>query len=327
MSKLGINIDLIGKYLAGEASPEEAMAIDHWRIGSADALKTFDEIAAVWYKINNEPVYSSIESSIAWEEFGQKIIILKKTTKTRKLFYRFSIAASIFLIAAMTVTTLFINHKKHRNIISDNGENIVVTKDSSLLRLPDNSTVTLKRGSSFKYKKSTFSSKRDVILQGDAAFNVTHIKGVPFTVTTNEVGIKVVGTIFNVSNYDGKVAVLVKRGVVLVYHQKDTLVVKVGSSVLFDKQTDKLVFLKHNTSTNRATLIFNDAPMSEVKKELETAYQINIVFNNSLLNQCRLSTRFHNESLKNVLDIIAASLDIQYKQENNTIYFYGHACN
>ena len=67
--------------------------------------------------------------------------------------------------------------------------------------------------------------------------------------------------------------------------------------------------------------------MPEVKKELENAYQINIVFKNDLINQCRISTQFQGKPLKYVLNIIAVSLGIQYKQENNTVYFYGHACN
>lgn len=325
MDKREINIDLIGKYLAGEASPEEAMEVDRKRNGSAEASEEFNAIASVWYKICNEAVYCPVESSIAWKEFKEKSFISKRRSKTKKIFFRFGIAASVLLIC-VAATIVFLHIQKKQLCVISGEEYIVAKKDSSRLILPDNSTVTLLKGSSFKYKKSGFNANREVALSGNARFEVMHISGIPFIVNTGNIGIKVVGTIFNVDEDGHRIEVSVKRGTVLVYHQQDTLVVKNGSLVSFNKQTQKLVYIK-SEATTAATLVFNDASMSEVKKELENAYQINIVFKNDLINQCRISTQFQGKPLKYVLNIIAVSLGIQYKQENNTVYFYGHACN
>ena len=325
MNESEINIDLIGKYLAGEASPEEAMAIDRWRFGSIDAAKEFEEIAAVWNKIKNEAAYIPVDSSVAWKSFSQKIIDKNKPAKRLKLFPR--LAAAVVLLSVIATATFFFIHQKNKQNIPVSVANTAVTKDTLQLKLAYNSLVTLKRGSSFKSNKSAFNSKREGTLSGNAEFDVTHINGNPFIVNTNGIGIKVIGTIFNVNNDDNKVSVSVKRGIVLVYHGKDTLAVKAGSAILFDKQTKELAFTENKNSTNTATFIFNDAPMSEVKKALENAYQVNVVFDNDLLSQCRISTQFQDKSLQYVLDIIATSLNIQYKRENNTVHFYGHACN
>jgi len=325
MGKQEINIDLIGKYLAGEASPEEAMEADRMRNASAEASEEFNAIASVWYKIRNEAVYSPAESSVAWNEFKEKFFVSKRRSRTKKIFFRFAVAASVLLICATATIVYLLIQKKQLRVISGE-EYIVAKKDSSQLILPDNSTVTLLKGSSFKYKKSGFNAHREIALSGNARFEITHISGSSFIVNTGNIGIKVVGTIFNVGEDGHGIEVSVKRGTVLVYHQQDTLVVKHGSLVSFNKQTQKLAYIKSEAAT-AATLVFNDASMSEVKKALENAYQINIVFENDLISQCRISTQFQGRPLKYVLDIIAASLAIEYKQENNTVYFYGHACN
>ncbi|WP_343615676.1 FecR domain-containing protein [Flavobacterium sp.] len=67
--------------------------------------------------------------------------------------------------------------------------------------LSDGTTVWLNSGSSLIYPTQFDGSIREVYLNGEAAFDVSHNKAKPFFVKTKECNVRVLGTVFNVSSY------------------------------------------------------------------------------------------------------------------------------
>ena len=86
------------------------------------------------------------------------------------------------------------------------------------LRLADGTQVWMNSGSSLKFPVNFRGDRREVVLNGEAYFNVTK-SSVPFIVKTSEMDIKVLGTSFNVSVYedDGTVIATLVSGSVEVY--------------------------------------------------------------------------------------------------------------
>ena len=70
-------------------------------------------------------------------------------------------------------------------------------RESKTVLLPDQSTVRLNAGSFFTYDAATWDDARTVELHGEAFFDVKK-NGVPFTVTTSNSRVQVLGTTFNV---------------------------------------------------------------------------------------------------------------------------------
>jgi ferric-dicitrate binding protein FerR (iron transport regulator) len=81
--------------------------------------------------------------------------------------------------------------------------------------LPDGSSVTLNTGSSLTFRDGFGSDSREVILNGEAFFNVKPNKQLPFRVFSGESVVEVTGTSFSVYQVDGEVHVAVITGRVL----------------------------------------------------------------------------------------------------------------
>ena len=73
---------------------------------------------------------------------------------------------------------------------------------------------------------------------------------------------------------------------------------------------------------------FSNTLLGEAAKDIEKAYGISIKFSDPALYNCRLTTRFDNQPLKEVMDIIAYTLNIEYTfvQKNNEVTFKGDGC-
>lgn len=104
------------------------------------------------------------------------------------------------------------------NIITTNDFNTLVVGEGqrSTIHLPDGTKVWLNSGSKLIYPTSFAKNSREVYLEGEAYFDVTHNKEKPFYVRAKNMNIKVLGTEFYVSsNAESKsnYAVLVKGSI------------------------------------------------------------------------------------------------------------------
>ena len=82
--------------------------------------------------------------------------------------------------------------------------------------LPDGSTVWLNAGSKISYKPGLSGTTREVILEGEAYFDIVKRAGRAFIVHTKEIDISVLGTAFNVKSYpnDKTIETTLIRGLV-----------------------------------------------------------------------------------------------------------------
>ena len=152
------------------------------------------------------------------------------------------------------------------------------------VQLPDGTTVYLNSGSMLEYSKS-FSRHvtREVYLTGEGYFKVTKNAGKPFIVHTQELSIKVLGTVFNVRSYadDSVVRVTLLQGrvnisipsagdssICLLPHEEATY------------QRSNHLFQKGEADVERAVSWLNgrmelsDASFGELVKEIERVYGV-----------------------------------------------------
>ncbi|QIP13684.1 DUF4974 domain-containing protein [Spirosoma aureum] len=215
--------------------------------------------------------------------------------------------------------------------------------DSMIIKLPDNSRITLSRGGKIQYKtKFINSSTREVYLTGEAFFEVTRNPKKPFVVYTNELITKVLGTTFWIkTNTAGKqVSVMVKTGKVFVYEKiKEASAGPLAGMILLPNQQ-----ASYQTDSDRLsrTLVddplpvlpeselqpstFNNKPVAELFDILEKSYGIEIQFDRNLLIDCRLTTSFMNESLFQRLDVLCEAIGATYKIEGTRIVVDAKRC-
>ncbi len=312
-----ITEDLLAKYLAGEAGPEEAIAIDSWLEALPENRQTFDQLAKVWENATLSS-YQKPDVDREWERFSHKQSPKKRT------YTWLAVAASVVLLIA--IYKLLPVGKGTPEIIS-----LQAQKDITRDTLPDNSSVVMLPGSEISYP-AAFTS-REVRLKGEGYFEVQPSSQSPFIVETDELKIQVLGTAFNVKTTPEQIIVQVNNGAVLVSSKTSAITLKGGQGCIYNRasRTFDTVSIVKNSSNNYAyatrELHFQHTSLSEVARQVSKAYNVEIRLENEKTADCRISTAFENKSLSYVLDVITASLDLQYRTEGNVIYISGDECN
>jgi len=320
---------LVGKFIAGEATPEEAMLVNAWTDASEENKIYFAQLEQAWALGENQ-LRSSPKKEIVWSVLEQTI---NKTRGSKKelntSLYR--IAATILLLICVGAALYFFNVSK-QNPSTIVWETRQTSNEIAELNLPDGSAVKINRNSVIKWQRKFDGSNREILLEGEAYFDVAHDPGKPFIITTQDVKIKVLGTAFNVlgNKEREEIETMVTRGNVLMYTPERQIEIEAGMKGIYHKQTKELVLLKteNNNSIAYAThsLSFSASTLKDVTAQLSNAYGVQFIFENKKIQDCRLTTEYKNKSLAFIMDVISESLNLTYTIKNNTVYISGDGC-
>jgi transmembrane sensor len=175
--------------------------------------------------------------------------------------------------------------------------------------LPDHTTVWLNAESSLRFPTS-FNARREVEVTGEAFFDVTKNKSIPFFVRSGKMNIQVLGTRFNINSYaDEKSArATLVDGSVALHAGLNTEVLKPGEEATVD-QTIKIkkVDIDEATAWKDGYFLFNGADIQTVMRQIGRWYNVAIAFEGKP-TATRLSARVSRKKNANdVLEILQAS--------------------
>jgi len=327
-----IDAELIGKYLAGEASPEEAMMLDEWMADPVNK-KEFDQYAKFWHLVNpsEEPKVPGAEQ--AWPELQNAINTSRKHLPGRRRLIYLGIAASIASLVLITYY-LFQNGATPGN---SSGQDIpMITHEATSEKisdtLKDGTSITMNRSSSISYTKQFNALTRELVLRGEAFFNVKPDKTKPFIITIDDLKVEVIGTSFNLRNLPptGSIEVQVQSGVVKMYTSEKQLIVRKGQTGIYIKPSRELRLSDtvdlNSISYATNSFYFNDMSLADASHYLEEAFGVDIRIGDAKTPKCRLTAQFNNKSLAYILEVINATLNTTYTQEGNIISIKGNGC-
>ncbi|MDP4252309.1 MAG: FecR domain-containing protein [Bacteroidota bacterium] len=105
------------------------------------------------------------------------------------------------------------------------------------MKLPDGSKVWLNAASSLRFPTAFSGKSRNVVLTGEAYFEIAPDKDKPFTVETGNTKVEVLGTRFNVMAYEeeAKTKTTLLEGSVRLLSEKDTRLLRPGQQAQLDK--------------------------------------------------------------------------------------------
>lgn len=322
MNKIENIDDLIGKFLSGNALPEEAMLLEDWKNEDPANQSYFSDCEAI-FKINiNES--DNINDTKAWNRILQSIRkeAVIKALHSNKLTY-FRIAASVALIIGIGAFISYILNKDISQEIS-----YTTTGKAQFVKLNDSTGINLLENSKIVVDRNFGITNRIVHLKGNADFTVTHKDELPFLVDAGNFYIKDIGTKFNVrlSLDTDKVYVNVDEGIVLLFDSLGAeLEIKASEKAIYIHSKKQLI----NTTegkTNNAILKFNNTPLREVILALNKAYKTNIELQNSQLNNCTITTMFTNEDINTVITVITETLGLSYEKTASGYLIKGKKC-
>lgn len=199
----------------------------------------------------------------------------------------------------------------------------------SVLKLSDNSKVWLNSGSILEFSAQFSEKKREIhLISGEIYIEIAPDKKREFQVHTSDFQIKVYGTKFNVSTYEGipQSVVLVEGSVGLKpIDGKETHLSPNEQAVYSHKNRSfdrKKVDVNEFISWKNGYLVFEDTPITEVLKQIERYYNLSFNYDkDGVLKEATCTGKIVlSENLENVMTTIALISSTKYKKENNRIY-------
>jgi len=315
--------ELLPGYLSGELTDKDRAMIDDWRSESPE----------------NEAIY--LDSLKAWEamillkemeEFNSFEALRKVTTKlsltqSPKWWIQLQRVAAILMLPLL----IYSGYMTIQNQTSNNSQTLVMMQTISSRQgmvtqfaLADGTKVWLNSGSELQFPIRFTGDKREVILKGEAFFEVTKNEKQPFRVNANELKVEVLGTSFNVVSFDndtqsevvlvtGKVALSSEKGQIV----KDFGNIIPGQRAIYEKENQKVVTREVDVAKYIAwrdgNLIFRDDSMEDVVKRLSRWFNVEITINDPEIKNYIYKATFRNENLVQVLNLLKLSAPIDYR--------------
>jgi len=325
------NIDydcLIIKYLSGEATENEKIALDE-AMSCDDALYQDFMQKKRLYNITSQINVQDFDASSAYTYFLENTTEETKsiTLKPKTLRYTLQIAASVALLISSWFLYTHLNSRPDALQVATVNE--IIEKV-----MVDSSTISLNKKSKIVYNKNYGNDNRIVQLEGEAFFDIKHDQQHPFTVKTSDLVITDIGTSFNInSNKDNnKIIVTVESGIVKVENIEGTqsVIINKGERAEYlkkEKILRKTVNKEYNyVAWKTKTLVFKDARLQDVMRDLQEYYNTKIELQNPDLYSCTLNAKYDHYTIDSVFEMLQLTFNISVKKENNKYIISGDGC-
>jgi len=171
------------------------------------------------------------------------------------------------------------------------------------VELGDGTAIWVNSGSKLTYPSHFPASKREVILEGEAFFDVSHNVQRPFIVHVKGLNVQVLGTAFNINSFGPTVQTALIRGKVGLEAGSRSVILAPGELGLYGGPNGMLqkteADLKTYTAWKDGEVYFNNNSLAEIASRLEREYDLHFDFQDESLK----SLHFTIDMSKNEGDI------------------------
>jgi hypothetical protein len=198
--------------------------------------------------------------------------------------------------------------------------------------LSDGTRVFLNAGSRLVYPEVFSGTTREVLLTGEAFFDVKQDSGNPFIVLTNDVRIKVTGTRFNLMAYpsDNFIEAVLASGKIILSRNDANLFEKPvelipGQLVSYNRTTLKTTVTNvdpdYYTLWTEGIFRFESTHLSRIVKRLERYYNIRFQFSDPFLGTVQISGKLEmKEELDETIERIARAAQLHIVKQSEGVY-------
>lgn len=309
---------LIGKYLLGEASPEEAMLLEDWKAGSPQNEQYYRQSVAALGLVDQ-----SFSAENAWQKVQPQLTATQ--APIRPLYTRrfYQVAASITVLLTIGIFAVYF---LNQNV----DEQLYTAKDvSSKVILKDGTQVTIAKNSSIELQDGYGSNHRHLKLKGSGYFSVKHSDQMPFVIDAGPLHIKDLGTKFDVETSGDTIFVRVDEGIVMIYDNAGMkITLKATQSAYYVVSTGEMEFEIETNAPNGQgkTFVFDNQRLEMVVARLNQVYQTDIRIETPAVKSCLITTQFTDEELDMVLSVIAETLGLSVEKQGSVYWLKGTSC-
>lgn len=308
-----MNQELLNKYIAGDATPEEKEEVARWLDADKKNMKEFLALR----KLYDISIWQQEQTPVAKD----KLSLGNKRWTLRSASFELAKVAAIFILAFTIVYSFLINEDndsaKMQTIFVPPGQRVELT-------LTDGTKVWLNAKTTFTFPDKFTANNRRVTLDGEGYFDVTKNPEKPFIVNTERYDIKVMGTEFNVTAYFGSSVFetsLLKGAVEVFSPAKDTKVSLEPHMRTYEENG----ILKKDTIEHEnyflwkeGLICFYDEPVDKMIKKLQLYYDVKIDVQNKTLLNNRYSGKFRTkDGVEHVLKVLQLNNKFSYEKDND----------
>ena len=192
------------------------------------------------------------------------------------------------------------------------------TAETIHFALDDGTRVYLSPGSSLSYNVATLTGRREAVLNGDAYFDVAHDENRPFTVRTENIGVRVLGTAFSVSSSPELSQVVLERGAVRLLSPEGASMVTLSpnqkatfKSISGDVRVEPVYATAFVTDKYKLMSI-SDATIKEITAKLSSNFHKKIVFVGGDPDKRYNLAVLKSDSLEDILSILEYMTGAQF---------------
>ncbi len=277
--------DLLYRFFEGHASLEDMKVVKEW----ADASEENAGLLRRERKLFNAMILAG---------HSRRTDIQRMRNRRNYFIREFLKIASVIVITVSVTAVLFSIGKDNEDMYLAMQTITVPAGQRVNLDLPDGSNVWLNAGTKMQYPVSFMTGKREVILDGEAYFEVVHNEKSPFVVHTSTLDVEVLGTKFNVEAY-----------------QKTTLI---DGRLVVSKIDDYNVY-----RWKEGLYCFRNKPFADIIKDLEKYYDLSIQMDKKEIAKVALTGKFRiSDGLDYALRVLQNDVAFTYQRnrDNDVIH-------
>lgn len=324
MSGFDSILTILPGYFSGEISGENRAMIDSWRKESPENEKEFGQLLKAWESFST---LQEMEQYNAFEALRKVKETIRGKENRHWLSHIQRIAAILILPILAYSGYLFISNQKLKEVFSSGLQWQTLSTPpgvKSRFFLPDSSLVYLNSSSSVTYPLVFSGKMRQIKIDGEAFVNVRKDEEHPFVVDLGKIDVQVLGTQFDVINYqrENQTEIILESGSISLYRetgrdQKFLSDLKPGQLAVFGKEKNRLeiksVQTEKYTAWTEGKLIFRDDSMIEVVRKLNRWFNVQIDLADPEISEYIYTATFRNESIDQILELLTISAPIRYQ--------------
>ncbi|WP_353719865.1 FecR domain-containing protein [Dyadobacter sp. 676] len=326
-----ITKEVIFSYLAGSCTALQKSLIDDWVKDEVNRELFFSWLYE-WEKKNAQyqvDVEAGLDRHRAWVmSLGESEAVADfKPPVVGRLFPPRIVAAACGLLMTLLAGWLSQDVIRYKTYETDFGEIRKIT-------LSDGSKVVVNANSTLRVPRFGFgNSKREVLLTGEASFDVVHTQNhTRFVVKTNKnMNVEVLGTEFDVYARSSGARVVLNTGKIQLHysdgHNDQKLTLKPGDLVSMDRKGK--MTMSHTAQPQNYSawkyhrFVFEDESFRQICNRLEETFGTEIIIRDRALADKEISGSFTALDAEELLDLLSLAGDFSYISKDSRIIVSG----
>ncbi|HEX3007683.1 MAG TPA: FecR domain-containing protein [Bacteroidales bacterium] len=316
--------EIIEEVLHGNPTLADRLYLESWLQEDDNNRKTFETLKKVGLKVKidspeiKQGAFARIQSNMATENISRKLTL-----------WRYGAVASIVAFLGLGIAFLYsLNFSSPKVAYVETKSPLGI---NTKVVLSDSTVVHLSPGSSLRYPAAFTGQKREIMLNGEAYFEVAKDKEHPFIVQTAHIDIRVFGTKFNVKafNDDPNFVTTLMEGSVGISDKNQSganppLKLKPNQQAIYDHKTGKIQLRDVDASLysewKDGRTYFENETFVSIVEDIERKYNVSIKIAYEELKHEKFSGIIDKrKTVYQLLDGLGQYGNFSYKIVNDTI--------